>query len=79
MLRPKLVAVIPTADHRLHLKYKNGESKVYDVKPLLNRWQWEKLKDIDLFMKARLFIGTAVWDDKTDIAPERLYEDSQPE
>ena len=75
MLRPKLVAVTPTANHRLLLEYENGERKIFDVTPLLSRRQWKSLSDESKFMNARLFAGTVVWDDKTD-APERLYEDS---
>lgn len=39
---------------------------------------YSSLRNIGFFMKAKASCGTVIWDDDIDIAPEHLYECSQP-
>lgn len=38
----------------------------------------EQSKDIGFFMQGKAMYGSVVWPDDSDIAPERLYEESIP-
>ncbi len=60
------------------LTFENGEKRLYNALPLLNKPICAALKDISLFMKAKAAFGTVVWNDDLDIAPEHLYEASVP-
>ncbi|MBQ7262942.1 MAG: DUF2442 domain-containing protein [Synergistaceae bacterium] len=66
------------ADHTLWLTFADGQRRVYDARPLLERPIYAALRPLCFFMRARADGGTVVWDDDTDIAPEHLYEHSVP-
>ena len=75
---PRLLDVQARKDYTLLLTYANGEKRIYDALPLLDFPVWKKLKNIVFFMHmAHVEANTVAWDDMTDIAPERLYEDSK--
>ena len=71
-----VIAVKTLPDHKLFLEFETGEKKIFDFKPKLNIPVFQKLKNEKLFSMAHVEYGTVVWDDNTDIAPERLYSDS---
>ena len=71
-------SVIPRSDYSLLLTFKNGEQRVYDARPLLEKEINEKLKNIGFFMQAKVMYGTVIWNDDIDIDPEHLYEYSTP-
>ena len=73
-----LSAVEPRSDYTMLLTFENGEKRIYDAKPLLNKRLCAPLKDISFFMGARVEYGTVVWSEDIDIAPECLYESGIP-
>ena len=66
--------VIAREDYTLVITFITGEKKVYDFLPLLEKSIYAPLKDINLFLKAKVIGDTVVWNDDIDIAPEHLYE-----
>lgn len=73
----KVVGIKPLADHSLWLRFNNGESRLFDIKPLLNEPCYAPLKDIDTFFDAYIDYGVPVWcGGDIDIAPEFIYENS---
>lgn len=71
-------AVQPQENYTLLLTFANGEKRIYNVLPLLEKAIFAPLKDLHLFMKARVAGDSVCWDDEVDIAPEHLYECSLP-
>ena len=71
-------SVIPRPDYSLLLTFKNGEQRVYDARPLLEKEINEKLRNVGFFMQAKVMYGTVIWNDDIDIDPEHLYECSTP-
>lgn len=65
-------------EYKLLLTFENGEVKIFDMKPYLDKGIFRKLKDISLFKSARVNFDTVEWENEADIAPETLYEDSIP-
>jgi hypothetical protein len=65
-------------NYKIELVFKNGEVRIFDIKPLLNTKPWFKLKSKKLLNKAYLAYGTLCWPGEIDIAPETLYIDSFP-
>lgn len=73
-----VISVEPNEDNSLLLVFENQEKRKFDMNPYLNKKPFVKLKDSILFMKAKTAFGTVVWPGNIDIAPETLYDFSQP-
>lgn len=67
-------AVQPQEDYTLILTFINGERKIYDARPLLEKPLFAPLKDLSFFMQAKSDGSSVFWSDELDIAPEHLYE-----
>ena len=62
-------------EYKLLVNFNTGEKKVFDFSKYLNYPVFNKLKNPILFNKVFADGHTVVWDEDTDIAPERLYSD----
>jgi len=67
------VKVLP--DYKLLVDFNTGEEKIFDFSKYLNYPIFSKLKNPVLFNRAFADGTTVIWDEDTDIAPERLYSD----
>jgi len=67
--------VRPLNNYCLWVRFNNGESKIFDFKPLLNAPAFEPLSDPNVFNNVYIDYGVPVWNNgDIDIAPETLYE-----
>lgn len=65
-------------DFKLWLRFSTGETKIFDVKPLLDLPVFKPLSDPEVFKGVYIDYGVTVWNDgEIDIAPETLYEQSK--
>ena len=69
--------VAPLNNYMLRLKFKNGEEKVFDMKPYLEIGIFKELKDETIFKTAKVSFDTVEWANETDIDPETLYHESK--
>ena len=73
----KAVNVMP--DYRLSVQFAEGITKIYDLKPLFDKWQvFNELKnDQELLYGVEVDTGGygIVWNDELDIEVETIYED----
>ena len=76
---PEISAVRVQPEYRLLLEYANGEARLFDATPYLERGVFTRLKEPKLFAQARIGFGTVTWPGDLDIAPETLYLRSQPQ
>ena len=74
----EIINVVPRRDYTLFLTFANGDQRVYDARPLLQKELYASLKNPVFFLRAKASCGTVVWSDEIDIAPEHLYERSLP-
>ncbi len=65
-------------EYKLHLEFENGEKRVFDMSPYMAEKPFIRVKDPTLFTQAFVDYGTVVWPGNIDIAPETLYDKSQP-
>ena len=72
-----VVSVAAQKDHTLLVVFENGEKRRFDMKPLLDKKPFSRLKNSPLFMKATVAYGTVVWPGGIDIAPETLWDKSE--
>ena len=68
--------VTPLSNYMLHLKFKNGEEKVFDMKPYLETGIFKDLKDENVFKTVKVNFDTVKWANEADIDPETLYHES---
>jgi hypothetical protein len=73
-----VVSVKVHPGYRLGLEFENGERRVFDMSPYMDKRPFNRLKDSPIFNCAHVDYGTVVWPGNIDIAPETLYDDSVP-
>ena len=69
--------VQPLNDYKLRLTFKNGQQKIFDMKPFLETGIFCSLKDEQIFKSAKVIFDTVEWDNEVDIDPETLYYGSE--
>ena len=78
----KVKEVYPLPDMRLSVIFANGATKVYDVAPLLGRFDaFEALQDPNVFSGVEVDIGGygIVWNDDIDLSCDELWENGVTE
>lgn len=75
---PAVRSVRASARHRLIIVFDNGESRVFDVRPLLTVGRFKALASPRVFKKVRVAFDTVEWENGLDLDPEYLYEGSEP-
>lgn len=73
-----VISVKAGDDFTLELVFENGEKRIFDMKPFLDKNPFVKLLNSPLFFKASVEYGTVVWPGNIDIAPETLWSRSKP-
>lgn len=73
-----VVSVEAKPNYTLLLEFENGEKRLFDMLPYMDKKPFTQLKGSPLFVRAFVDYGTVVWPGNIDIAPETLYDRSQP-
>lgn len=78
----KIATVQPRDDYKLLVGFVSGEKKIYDVKPLFDRWEAFRALagEAELFEGVRVDTGGygVVWNDDIDLSCDELYCNGQP-
>ena len=53
-MNPRVASLIPKPGHRLLLNFENGETKLFDLTPWLDRGVFRTLRDSDDFALAQV-------------------------
>ena len=69
--------VEPLEDYQLLLTFENGEKRIFDMKPYLDKGVFQELKDEKMFRTVRVSFDSIEWANQADIDPEVLYEKSK--
>ena len=77
----KVKAVNALPDYRLSVQFTEGVTKIYDVKPLFEKWpQFKKLESTpDLFFDVRVDVGGygIIWNADLDLSCDELFENGE--
>jgi hypothetical protein len=76
-MNPRAKTVRYKKGFQLHVVFVNGEEKIFDSKPYLAYPVYEKLQDEAYCAKAKVQNGVVLWDNETDMDPDRLYLESK--
>jgi len=65
--------VKPINNYNLILTFENGEKRLFDMNPFLDKGIFKELRDISKFNTVKLSFDTIEWDNEADLDPEILY------
>ena len=77
-MNPRVKKVRPGKNFTLILVFDNGEQRIFDVKPYLDKGVFRELKNPQFFNSVRPFLGSIQWKNGQDLCPDMLYLDSIP-
>lgn len=72
-MNPRVKDVIPNDDYTINLIFDNGEEKVFDVTPYLDKGIFKELSDINIFKSVKPVLGSIQWKYGQDFCPDTLY------
>lgn len=73
----KVISAKANEDFTLDLKFNDGASKRFDVKPYLDKGIFTELKNLNYFKNIKIAFNTVQWKNKQNFAPETLYLESR--
>ena len=76
-MNPYVKSVKTQDDYYLFLTFENGEKRVFDLKPYLEKPVFQRLKNIALFQTARVVSGSVEWQGDVDLSYDTLYLESK--
>jgi len=74
---PRIKDVKPQDDYKILLTFTNGELKIFDMKPYINKGFFKQLQDKSYFKTVKPFMDSIQWKNGQDLCPDTLYIDSQ--
>lgn len=76
-MNPYVKSVKPQDDYCLLLTFANGEKRVFDLKPYLEKPVFQRLKNVAVFQTARVVSGSVEWQGDVDLSYDTLYLESK--
>ncbi len=77
-MNPYVKHVRPLEDYQLEVIFENGESRIFDMKPYLQRGVFVRLQNRAAFRAARVVSGSVEWPGELDLSYDTLYLESRP-
>lgn len=68
--------VKPLENYKLLVEFENGEKRIKDMMPYLEKGVFTKLKNKDFFNSVKLAYGTVCWGEDIDLCADSIYETS---
>ena len=72
-MNPHVTYLTPQADHRLLLEFDNGEERLFDLMPWLDKGVFRALRDSRQFTQARVVDGSVEGSSEIDLSYDTLY------
>lgn len=72
----RIKEVKPLEDYKLLVEFENGEKRIKDMKPYLEKGVFKKLKDKEFFNTVKIAYGTVSWGEDIDLCADSIYESS---
>lgn len=74
----KIVDVVYEEQYTLRLTFNNGDVRLCDFTPMMNKGVCKKLQDMNYFCSFKLDPFSVDWNNEIGFAPEFLYQNSTP-
>ena len=75
-MNPQVKHVRPLEDYQLEVTFENGESRLFDMKPYLQRGVFVRLQNRSAFQSVRVVSGSVEWPGEVDLSYDTLYLES---
>ena len=75
-MSPKVIKVEALGNSCLRLFFDNGEIRIFDVFPYLNKGFFKELQNIYYFNQVKPFYGGIQWPHEQDFGPDTLFLES---
>ncbi len=72
-MAPKITHVEARPGHRLRVGFENGEARLFDVTPHLDKGVFRELRDEAYFQRVRPVWGGVEWPHEQDLSADTLY------
>lgn len=72
-MNPALESVLPLSNYKLQIQFENGEKKLFDVTPFLDKGIFTELKDLSYFNRVKLGFSSVEWPNEQDFSKDTLY------
>lgn len=72
-MTPQIVKVEVMPGYKLCVRFRNGESRLFDVGPYLNKGVFKELKNEAYLKKVRIISGGIDWPHEQDLSADTLY------
>lgn len=76
-MNPYVKSVKTQEDYCLLLTFENGEKRVFNLKPYLEKPVFKRLENIALFKTAQVVSGSVEWQGEIDLSYDTLYLESK--
>jgi hypothetical protein len=73
-MNPTVTTVEPENDYKLSITFDNGEKRIFDVTPFLDKGIFSELKNINYFKKVKVAFGAIQWPNEQDFSKDTLYK-----
>ena len=77
-MNPQVTRLTPHGNHRLLLEFSNGEMRLFDLTPWLDKGVFRALRDSPEFAQAQVVDGSIEWPGEIDLSFDTLYLRSVP-
>lgn len=75
-MSPKVIKVEALVNSQLRLFFDNGEIRVFDVSPYLEKGIFKELQISHYFERVKPFFGGVQWPNEQDFGPDTLFLES---
>ena len=72
-MNPHVTRATPQAEYRLLLEFDNGETRLFDLSPWLDKGVFRALRDSPEFAQVRVVDGSVEWPGEIDLSYDTLY------
>lgn len=77
-MNPYVRNVMALDNYRLDLTFENGERRIFDMNPYLQRGIFVRLQNRAIFECPRVVAGSVEWPGGLDLSYDTLYLESKP-
>lgn len=77
-MNPYIATAQPLENHVLLLTFTNGEQRVFDTKPYLDKGVFKRLRERSTFLGVRVIAGSVEWPGEIDLSYGTLCLESHP-
>lgn len=77
-MNPCVKTLTPLPHYRLLLNFENGETRIFDAAPYLEKGVFTRIRHPGRFGLAKVVAGSVEWPGEIDLSYDTLYLESKP-